>query len=367
MLYWLLYPLKDIDIHLSFLRIFGYVSFRTVFAALTSLLIVWLLGNKFINFLKKINFKESIYEDGPKSHQVKAGTPTMGGILILISMFISVILWGNFNSIYLWAVFICTLLLGCVGFRDDYTKSVLKINKGMRPKVKLCFQILISLLFIFIIFNIPKSPETEVSLTNLYIPFIKEPLFTMGLFAIPLWMFVIIGSSNSVNLTDGLDGLAVGLSAIVLATLGIITYVTGIVSISNYLLIPFIPEANELCIFIGALLGATIGFLWFNSYPASIFMGDTGSLSLGGAIGMISICIKREILLSILCGIFIVEALSVIIQVFVFKWKGVRFFLMAPIHHHFEKKGLQETKIVIRFWIIGILLSLVSLSSLKII
>ena len=368
MLYWLLYPLKDLDAQMSFLRIFGYVSFRTVFAALTSLLIVWLFGNHFISFLQKINFKESIYEDGPKSHQVKANTPTMGGLLILFSLIISVLLWGNLSNFYLWIVFICTILLGFVGFRDDYTKSVLKIKKGMKPKVKLFFQILIALFFsIALIYTPYLSIESKGIMPYLYAPFLKDPVCSLGLLTIPFWVFVILGSSNSVNLTDGLDGLAVGLSAIVLGTLGIIVYLTGIPLIANYLLIPCIPEVNELCVFIAALLGACIGFLWFNSYPASIFMGDTGSLSLGGAIGMIAICVKRELLLAILCAVFIIEALSVIIQVGVFKWKGTRVFLMAPLHHHFELKGLQETKIVIRFWIIGILLALVSLSSLKII
>ncbi len=368
MLYWLLYPLKDSIVELSFFRVIGYVPFRAVFAALTSLFILYFIGNQFISFLNKINFKENIYEDGPERHHQKKSTPTMGGILILMTTLFSVILWGNFSNRYLWTILVCTSLLGVLGFWDDYTKSVKNISKGIPPKFKLLFQILISLGFSYMIYYYPYTPKDDLTMaTALYIPFFKEPILILNSLAIPFWTLVILSTSNSVNLTDGLDGLAAGLCAIVLGTLGIISYLTGVFPIADHLLIPFVPEANELCIFIAAFLGALVGFLWYNSYPATVFMGDTGSLAIGGSIGMIAICIKRELLLIILGGIFVTEALSVIFQVTFYKTKRKRIFLMAPLHHHYELKGLDENKIVIRFWIIGILLALISLSSLKII
>ena len=368
MLYWLLYPIKDIDSELSFFRIFAYVPFRTVFAAFTSLLLTYFLGDQFVKWCKKINFKEQIRDDGPKAHEQKKNTPTMGGLLILTAMLISTALWGNFSNLYLWCTLLGTLLLGGLGFYDDYQKSVKKVKGGISIRFKFFVQILIGTAFACVIFYFPYSPPKSPDLpTALFAPFIKIPIAHMGYYAIPFWAILINATSNSVNLTDGLDGLAIGVSSIVLATLGIIAYLTGVFAITDYLLIPFVPEANELCVFIAALLGATIGFLWYNSYPAAIFMGDTGSLAIGGAIGMIAICIKRELLLPILGGVFLVEAFSVILQVGYYKIYKKRIFLMAPLHHHFELKGWHENKVVIRFWIIGALLALVSLSSLKII
>ena len=367
MFYWLIYPLKDIDPDLSYLRIFAYVSFRTVFAAFTSLCITYFMGNKFVRLCQKINFKEVVRDDGPASHHSKKNTPTMGGLLILFSMLISVILWGNFTSHYLWIILIGTICLGLVGYYDNYMKAVLKIKGGMTIKIKFLMQIAISASFAYVVYLFPYTPQGEIQLRDaLYAPFIKEPIIQLGILAIPFWTTLIIASTNSVNLTDGLDGLAVGVSSIVLTTLGIIAYLTGVYSITEYLLIPFVPEANELCVFIAALLGAMIGFLWYNSYPAVIFMGDTGSLAIGGSIGMISICIKRELLLIILGGVFVVEAISVILQVTSYKLYKKRIFRMAPLHHHFELSGWHENKVVTRFWIIGGLLALVSLSSLKI-
>ena len=363
MLYWLLYPLKT---DFSFLRIFGYTNFRLVFAALTSLVITYYVGPLFIRYLKKLKYGEEIRDDGPSSHQSKAGTPTMGGLLIIFCTSVSIFLWGNLENHYVLAVWIGTLLLSLLGFLDDYSKTVQKVKNGMRPRTKFFFQTLIALLFSAVVFYYPYS-DGRVDVSDLFIPFIKEPVLNLGIMAIFFWTFVIVGTSNAVNLTDGLDGLATGISAIVLATLAILAYVTGVKGVADYLLVPFIPEANEISVYLAALVGACIGFLWYNSYPAQIFMGDTGSLALGGAIGMSAVLIKRELLLIILGGIFVIEALSVMIQVLSYKTRQKRVFKMAPIHHHFELGGWHENKVVIRFWIIGALLALFSLSSLKII
>ena len=377
MFYWLLYPLREIhslkifsltfEINLSFFRIFGYVTFRMVMAAITSLIIMYVIGPRFILFLQKIKFKESVRDDGPKSHSSKAGTPTMGGLLVMTSMSISIFLWGNLTNTYTVSVWICTLALSLVGFRDDYSKSVLKIAGGMRPRIKMLFQLLIGFSFALLIYNFPYfADNTPAMPTALYVPFFKDPVLILGIFAIPFWVLVVTGTSNAVNLTDGLDGLAIGISTIVVGTLGVMAYISGVSSIANQLLLPFVPEANELTVFAAALTGAAIGFLWYNSHPAEVFMGDTGSLAIGGAIGMMAICIKRELLLVILGGVFVAEALSVILQVVSFKTRGKRIFLMAPLHHHFEMKGWHENKVVIRFWIVGALLALISISSLKI-
>jgi len=360
MLYWLLYPLRT-DIHAF--RIFGYVTFRAVMATLTAMLITFLLGPKFIRFLKKLKYGEEIRDDGPKSHHAKAGTPTMGGLLLISSMSFSVILWGNLSNIHVWVLWLTTLAFSWLGFTDDYRKSVKKIRKGMPGRTKFAWQLIISAVFSLFIYKFPLS---EIHNSKLYFPFLKDPIIDLGIVAVFFWIIFINGFSNAVNLTDGLDGLAVGLSLIVLTTLGIVAYLTGVQDLASYLLIPFIPDANELTIFIGSLLGAGVGFLWYNSHPAQVFMGDTGSLALGGGIAMSAILIKREILLFILGGIFVAEAASVMLQVGFFKLRKKRIFKMAPVHHHFEMLGWHENKIVVRFWIIGILLALVSLSSLKI-
>ena len=336
-------------------------------AAVTALLLTWVLGPWFIRFLHRLKFGESIRNDGPQSHLQKAGTPTMGGLLFITTMSISVLLWGYLSNIYLLAVWLGTLALCAVGFRDDYQKSVMKIPGGMRPRVKLLLQFLIALVFSLVVFYFPYTPtDKPTQFMDLFLPFKINPLFSMGYFAILFWMFVVVGSSNAVNLTDGLDGLATGISAIVIATLAIFAYVSGLKEIATFVRVPFIPEGNELTIFLGALLGGCIGFLWYNSHPAQVFMGDTGSLALGGAIGMSAIVIRRELLLVILGGIFVAEALSVILQVGSYRFRGgKRIFKMAPLHHHFELSGWHENKVVIRFWILGILLALVSLISLS--
>jgi len=370
MLYLLLYPLKD---DIGFFRIFAYVTFRTVFAAVTSLMLMYILGPRFIRLLQRLRFKESIRNDGPSTHMTKVGTPTMGGLMIIISMSLSVLLWGNLQNHYVVAVSIAAVLLAGVGFWDDYRKAILKISGGMSPRLKMVCLLAIATMFALVIFYFPYhdlSPyfvgEQRMA-TELFLPFMKDALLDLGYLAIPLWIVVVVGASNAVNLTDGLDGLAIGISAIVLFTLAIIAYLTGIADITRYLGVPFVPEANELTVVISALLGASVGFLWYNSHPADVFMGDTGSLAIGGVIGMIAICIRREVLLVILGGIFVIEAASVILQVASFKLRGKRIFKMAPLHHHFEQLGWHETKIVIRFWIVGVLLALVALSSLKIV
>ncbi len=360
MLYWGLYPFKD---YFSLLNVIGYVSFRMVFAALTSLLLAYFLGPWFIRFLKKINLKEEIRDDGPSSHFPKAGTPTMGGLFIMAITSVSYILWGNLSHLPGVLVWTIGLALSFLGFMDDYTKTIKKDKKGVRPRVKLLFQFLAATLFSLGIYHLGMGEHT----TQLYLPFIKEPLLDLGIFSVFLWVLVVVSTSNAVNLTDGLDGLAIGLSIVVTTTLGIIAYLSGVKQIATHLLIPYIPEVNELSVYLSALTGAGIGFLWYNSHPAEMFMGDTGSLALGGIIGMSAILIKREFLLLILGGIFVFEALSVIIQVAYFKSTKKRFFRMAPVHHHFELKGWHENKVVTRFWIMGILLALISISSLKII
>jgi len=264
-------------------------------------------------------------------------------------------------------VWLGTLALSAVGFVDDYSKSVLKISGGMKPRTKFFWQILIALSFAIVVYMFPYTAKgAPEQATNLYLPFMKNPLINMGVLAIFFWMFVVVGTSNAVNLTDGLDGLAAGISVVVLVTLALIAYITGLDEITRYLLLVHVPEANEVSVFLAALAGACVGFLWFNAHPAEVFMGDTGSLAIGGAIGMTAILIHREILLMILGGIFVAEALSVILQVGSYKLRQKRIFRMAPLHHHFELGGWHENKVVIRFWIVGILLALISVSSLKI-
>ncbi len=360
MFYHFLYPLQE---YLSYFRLFQYITFRSAAAALTSLLFVLIFGNMLIRWLRNLKLGEEIRKLGPKSHQVKAGTPTMGGIIILGSVFFSIFLWGNFTNHYVVLLVAATFLLGLLGFIDDYIKTVLKKKDGINPRGKMFFQILIALGVTLGIYFFPSNPR-EVSL--LYIPFLNEALCNMDTLWIVFAMIVIIGSSNAVNLTDGLDGLAAGTVGIVTATFAIMTYLTGNIKIADYLLIPYIAHSAELTVFLASLLGALIGFMWFNSNPASVFMGDTGSLALGGVVGVVAVMIKKEFLLIIVGGVFVLEALSVIIQVGVYKWKGKRIFKMAPIHHHFELSGWPEQKVVVRMWIIGIVLAIIGLGSLKI-
>lgn len=356
--------------HLDSLRIFSYVTFRALMAGLTSMLVTFWFGHKIIDFLYGLKFRESVRDDGPKSHEIKKGTPTMGGLLIIGSLLISVLLWGNLKNPNVILLSVFSLSFSVLGFADDYMKSVKKIKGGMRARTKFILSILISFIFCILFFyytgTTGQTGKISFQLTDLFFPFIKGPVIALGVIAIPFSILVIIGSSHAVNLTDGLDGLATGTVLISVMTLGVIAYFSGTPIVANYLNIPYLPGAHEYSVFLSALTGALFGFLWFNAHPAQVFMGDTGSLFLGATLGMIVILLKKEILLLILGAIFVSEALSVILQVGSFKLTGKRIFKMAPLHHHFELGGLKETKIVIRFWIIAVILAIISLSTLKI-
>ena len=359
----------------KYFNVFRYITFRSIFALLTAFIVGIIIGRMVIRYFERKDVGEVIREDGPTTHKQKEGTPTMGGIIILLSGLFSILLWGNFYSHYLWIALLGTLLFGLLGFVDDYIKVYKKEKKAISPKVKLFFQFIISLLVVVLIAFFP-ADENQVY--KLYIPFIKKPIvdfryikvfgYTLNLVFIYMFflMIVIIATSNSVNLTDGLDGLAIGIVLINLLTFSIFTYLHGHKKIAEYLLIPYIPLSGELTVFLSAMVGASISFLWYNSHPAEIFMGDTGSMALGGLLGIVAIMIKQEFLLPILGGIFVVEALSVILQVGYYKRTKKRIFRMAPIHHHFELLGIHENKVVIRFWIISGILALIALSSLKI-
>ena len=360
MLYHFILPLQE---YFSALRLFQYITFRSAYSALTALLIVLVFGRLVRRWLQNLKLREEIRTLGPESHQKKAGTPTMGGILILGAVAVSVFLWGNFENLYFNTLIAGTLLFGLLGFVDDYIKVIKKRKGGLSAKGKLLMQILISLGVVLVIYFNPSNASVS---TQLYLPFINSPVWDMDWIWIIFAVIVIVGSSNAVNLTDGLDGLAAGTVAIVASVLGIMTYITGHVKITEYLRLPYIAQSAELTIFLAALLGALLGFLWFNSNPASIFMGDTGSLGLGGAIGIVAVMIKKEVLLFLIGGIFVMEALSSIIQVLYYKFFKKRIFKMAPLHHHFELSGWPEQKIVTRMLIVGVVLAILGLSSLKI-
>jgi phospho-N-acetylmuramoyl-pentapeptide-transferase len=360
MFYHFILPLKE---YLSFLRLFQYITFRSAYAALTALAIVLLMGNMAIGRLRALNLGEEIRALGPETHRRKAGTPTMGGIIIIGSVLVSIVLWGNFNSLYLIILIGATMLLGSLGFADDYIKSVLKRKVGIPAAVKLLFQIFIALAAVVLIYAFP-SNRFEVS--NFYVPFINERIVDMGALWMVFAVVVIVAASNAVNLTDGLDGLAIGSVITVGVSLGIMAYLTGNSRIAAYLRIPYVPDAAEITVYLAALMGASLGFLWFNSNPATVFMGDTGSLALGGIIGIVAVMIKKEVFLFIVGGVFVIEVLSVIIQVVSFKLRGKRVFKMSPLHHHFELSGWSEQKVVVRMWIMGIVLAILGLSSLKI-
>lgn len=343
-------------------RIFRYITFRTFSVTVTAVAISLALGPWLIQRLRQYKIGQNIREDGPQSHLQKAGTPTMGGMLILIAVFVSTLLWADFTNEHIWVVLISTAGFGLIGFVDDYLKLMKKQSEGLRGIYKFTGQILIALgIGVYLYCNTDGMFMTTVS-----VPFFKGLYPNLGLFYVPFAALVIVGTSNAVNLTDGLDGLAIGPTIIAAFSYAGLAYVTGHVVLAEYLHITYVRGAGELTIFCGAILGAGLGFLWFNTFPAQVFMGDTGSLALGGALGTIAILTKHEILLVIICGLFVIEALSVIIQVVSFKLTGKRVFRMAPIHHHFELKGWEEPKIIVRFWIISIILALMSLGTLKI-
>ena len=359
MLYNLILGLVD---QYSFLNVFKYLTFRTGLAMFTSMAVVLIIGTPFIKFFSARQILDPIREDGPSDHIIKKiGTPTMGGVLILLGLFSGILLWGNLFSYYIWFLLFIVTCFGMLGAYDDYRKIKFKNSSGISFKFKIVAQILIALVAILILTNFSEEEE----LTNLYFPFFKNIIINLGWFFIPFSIFVIVGSSNAVNLTDGLDGLATVPVILVAACFAFISYVTGNIVFSEYLKITYIEGMGETSVFCGAIIGSCLGFLWFNAPPAKIFMGDTGSLALGGSLGAIGIITKHEIVLAITGGVFVLEAVSVIVQVLSFKLTGKRVFRMAPIHHHFEKKGWAESTIVIRFWIIAIILAMIGLATLK--
>ena len=346
----------------SFLNVFKYLTFRTGLAVMTSLVVVFIIGAPLIKIFSEKMITGPIRQDGPIDHIVKkTGTPTMGGVIIIIGIISSTLLWADLTNIYVWTLIFVSLSLGSLGLIDDILKIKFKNSSGLKSKYKFLGQLFIGCIAILILV---KYSDHDY-LYNLYFPFFKNLILNMGLLFIPFALFVIIGSSNAVNLTDGLDGLATVPVMLVALSFTLISYVVGNTIFSEYLKIQYIPGVGELSIFCGSIVGACLGFLWYNAPPAKIFMGDTGSLSLGGSLAAIAIIVKHEIVLAIIGGLFVLETVSVIIQVISFKLTGKRIFKMAPIHHHFEKKGWAESTIVIRFWIIAIILALVGLATLK--
>jgi phospho-N-acetylmuramoyl-pentapeptide-transferase len=355
MFYHFLYPLAEYH---AIFNVFQYITFRAIYATVTALMLSFIIGPYLIRKLNVMQVREVIREDGPPSHHLKAGTPTMGGAIILVAVIGSVILWGDLSNIYVWIVCFVTLGMGAVGFVDDYRKVIMKDPKGLSPIPKFVAQGLVAAAAAALLYF--SGFDTAIT-----IPFFKGVSIELGFLYIPFAALVITGTSNAVNLTDGLDGLAIGPMLIASATYLLLAYITGNVKIANYLQVMYVSGAGELAVFAGAMMGASLGFLWFNSYPAQVFMGDIGALSLGGALGTLAVLTKNEILLLLVGGVFVVEALSVICQVASFKLTGKRIFAMAPIHHHFELKGWAEPKIIVRFWIISIILSLIAISTLK--
>ena len=348
--------------YFTFLNVFKYITFRTGLSVFTSLFIVLIIGTPFIKYFSTKKILNPIRNDGPSDHIIKKiGTPTMGGVIILFGLLTSVILWGDLKNIYLIFCIYIALTFGVLGAYDDYIKIKFNNSSGVSSKLKLLIQIILSLIGISALTYF--SDYSEIS--NLYFPFFKNLIINLGWFFIPFGVFVIVGSSNAVNLTDGLDGLATVPVILVASCFAFISYVTGNIVFSDYLQIPYIEGTGEISIFCGAVIGSCLGFLWFNAPPAKIFMGDTGSLSLGGSLGAIGIITKHEIVLAITGGLFVLEAVSVMVQVISYKMTGKRVFKMAPIHHHFEKKGWPESTVVIRFWIISIILAMIGLATLK--
>ena len=359
MLYSFLISLVD---QFSALNVFRYLTFRTGLSVISSMTLVFLVGGPFIRFIQSHKITGPIRDDGPIGHIIKkAGTPTMGGLLILIGILFGTLLWGDLNNSYIWVLLFVATSFGLLGAFDDYLKIKRNNSRGISSGMKIIFQILLSTIAVLLLIKFSNNEH----LKNLYFPFFKNLVLHLGIFFIPFAIFIIVGSSNAVNLTDGLDGLATVPVMLVALSFTLICYVVGNTVFAEYLQIPYIPKVGESSVFCGSIVGSCLGFLWFNAPPAKIFMGDTGSLSLGGSLGAISIISKHEIVLAIVGGLFVLETASVIIQVISFKLTGKRVFMMAPLHHHFEKKGWPESTVVIRFWIISIILALIGLATLK--
>lgn len=344
------------------LGVFHYLTLRSILGSLTALLISLLVGPVMIRRLKQYQIGQSVRDDGPQTHLTKSGTPTMGGALILVSIAAATLLWGDLSNRFVWVLLFVMLGFGAIGWVDDYRKVIYKNSKGLSARAKLVWQSLIALAAAFFVFYTAAGPMD----TALVVPFFKELIVPLGLFFIVLAYFVVVGASNAVNLTDGLDGLAIFPTVMVAGALGIFAYATGNVQFANYLGIPYIAGLGEVAVFSAALVGAGLGFLWFNTYPAQVFMGDVGSLGLGATLGMIAVLVRQELVLVIMGGVFVMETVSVILQVASFKLTGKRIFRMAPLHHHFELKGWPEPRVIVRFWIISFVLVLVGLATLKI-
>jgi phospho-N-acetylmuramoyl-pentapeptide-transferase len=360
MFYHFLYPLAE---YWSAFNVFKYITFRASYAAVSALLISFIFGGLIIRKLQDLQIGETIRGEGPEHHQKKAGTPTMGGVLILAAIVIPTLLWADLSNIYVQLALLGTVWMGAIGFMDDYMKVVQKKPKGMIGRYKLIGQVSYGLILASVLYF---AGDGSSLVTSTSIPFLKDSMINWNWFYFPLVVFVVTGTSNAVNLSDGLDGLAIGLSALAFGGYAIIAYLSGHAVFADYLNMLFIPDAGELTIYCAAVAGAGLGFLWFNANPAQVFMGDTGSLALGGALGTVAILVKKEFLLVIIGGVFVAEAISVMLQVLYFKRTGgKRIFRMAPLHHHFELTGWSEQQVVVRFWIIGILLLLVGMSSIK--
>lgn len=358
MLVWLSNYLTQFD---SGFAVFQYITVRGIFSIITALLISLAIGPYMIRRLNYLQIGQVVRDDGPKSHFSKAGTPTMGGALIIVSMIISTLLWSDLNNHYVWITLAVTLLFGAIGWVDDYRKVFEKDPKGLPARWKYLWQSVVGLGASVLLYTSAIGPAE----THYIIPFFKDVSINIGIFYVVISYFVIVGSSNAVNLTDGLDGLAILPTVMVGGALGLIAYLSGHVEFSEYLRIPYVAGAGELVIFCGTLVGAGLGFLWFNTYPAQVFMGDVGALALGAALGVVAIIARHEIVLFIMGGIFVVETVSVILQVGSFKLTGKRIFRMAPLHHHFELKGWPEPRVIVRFWIITVMLVLIGLATLK--
>ena len=348
--------------HFTAIHLFQYITFRTIMAALTALALSLLFGPAVIRKLALLKAGQVVRSDGPQTHLTKAGTPTMGGVMILLSVAVSTLLWADLHNRYVWVVLAVTLGFGAIGFYDDYRKIVLRDSRGLASRWKYFWQSVFGLIAAWFLFRTAQLPAE----TALYVPLFKQVALPLGLLFVVLAYFMIVGFSNAVNLTDGLDGLAIMPTVLVSGALGVFAYLAGNKVFSEYLGIPSIPGAGELAIFTGALSGAGLGFLWFNTYPAQVFMGDVGALAMGAALGCVAVIVRQEIVLLVMGGVFVMETVSVMLQVASFKLTGKRIFRMAPIHHHFELKGWPEPRVIVRFWIISVVLVLIGLATLKV-
>ncbi|MGR9072238.1 MAG: phospho-N-acetylmuramoyl-pentapeptide-transferase [Gammaproteobacteria bacterium] len=357
----LLYLADYLTIYESAFRVFQYLTFRGILAALTALIMSFIIGPAMIRKLSRNKIGQNVRECGPQSHFSKEGTPTMGGTLILVTIAVSTLLWADLGNRYVWVVLLVTLAFGLVGFVDDYTKLTMGSSDGLSARAKYFWQSVIGLTASVFLFKTAVLPSE----TQFIVPFFKNVMIDMGWGYVVMAYLVIVGASNAVNLTDGLDGLAIMPTVMVAGALGIFAYLSGNINFSEYLSIPYLPKAGELVVFCAALVGAGLGFLWFNAYPAMVFMGDVGALALGAALGVLAVLVRQELVLMIMGGVFVMETVSVILQVLSFKLTGKRIFRMAPIHHHFELKGWPEPRVIVRFWIITVILVLIGLATLK--